>query len=828
MRRDAHRRLVAAVMGAVAVMMAAAVGHSAFGATATRTLDGTVVDDQGKPLADVGVAVIGARPESAMEDYWAIERIGAAVTDAAGRFHLEMTGDKDYPRVLVVAHCHGRAIDAWNGALSELPAELTLTLGEAKSIAGVVVDDQNAPIAGAAVTALLGWSAAGDERYALGHEAIPELMATTDADGRFTIAAMPAHALASLKATAEGKGGVVYPGMHPSLPSGAPEVRIVLQPQATVSGVVRIRNAQRAIAGLTVVAAIEQGGPLLNQRTQTDEQGKFTLTGLPAGAVRLAVLMDDADGAQPGAGAWISEPAPVTLQAGRATTGVFLDLQRAAALEVVVTGKADGKPIAGVQVRGYPSEGGRGFSQTTNDQGIARFTLTADTYNVRVNHPELVAEPQHQAVELTAPPAEGKATPQRVTVQLSERPKITGVVLSRAGEPCPKASIQVMPDNGYGGSSDRSAAIDEQGRFSIPWVSPNWGGDEMTPLLMVTDAASGDGVAVQVQDMSKPLTIRLQLPGQATGRVLDQEGNALSAVQVTLSVQAERWGTTWNGGRPKHEPDGRFTLTNLPVGAGYQVTITATGYGSRNWFLEDERIVAGQTIDLGEVKLAKADQQIAGVVVDEQGKPVAGAQVHFSGEDQPPMRTVLTTDAQGKFVLPGLCPGYVQVNAYLHRPQVQLYGQTFAKAGSADVRIVVSSEGRQSGPSPDPLPQSIQGEPAPDRAALGLTDAAAGASDRAVVRPLLAVFVDVRQRPSRHALQELTALAQRPDLKDVELAIIQMGTTELGLKAVAPVTMIADEKVREVTLTWGVAGLPWYVRVDAKGVATHAGPNPPQ
>ena len=85
--------------------------------------------------------------------------------------------------------------------------------------------------------------------------------------------------------------------------------------------------------------------------------------------------------------------------------------------------------------------------------------------------------------------------------------------------------------------------------------------------------------------------------------------------------------------------------------------------------------------------LRRADKSVSGVVVDQSGKPVAGASVGASGEGQPFIWPSVATDKDGKFKIDGLVAGRVQLNASTHSPRG--HGSTRADAGETDVRIVI-------------------------------------------------------------------------------------------------------------------------------------------
>jgi uncharacterized GH25 family protein len=104
---------------------------------------------------------------------------------------------------------------------------------------------------------------------------------------------------------------------------------------------------------------------------------------------------------------------------------------------------------------------------------------------------------------------------------------------------------------------------------------------------------------------------------------------------------------------------------------------------------------AGETHALGNIVLPRADQDLSGVLVDAQGKPVAGARiVAYSnladGHCHARTETRLT-DNQGRFQLRGLPRGDATVWQSFDQfdNRKSLLGQ--APAGTKDLRLVVAN-----------------------------------------------------------------------------------------------------------------------------------------
>jgi hypothetical protein len=132
----------------------------------------------------------------------------------------------------------------------------------------------------------------------------------------------------------------------------------------------------------------------------------------------------------------------------------------------------------------------------------------------------------------------------------------------------------------------------------------------------------------------------------------------------------------------KSTEDGTLTLTTLP--RNYRGFLIATQPDGAQFRLDPPQDDAAE-VELGDVRVHPAGT-IAGVVVDESGKPVADATVEVMSSDLD-CRTIAehATDAAGRFSLGGIGP---------YRYEVAVRGAVGARvaaveAGATDVRLVV-------------------------------------------------------------------------------------------------------------------------------------------
>lgn len=175
----------------------------------------------------------------------------------------------------------------------------------------------------------------------------------------------------------------------------------------------------------------------------------------------------------------------------------------------------------------------------------------------------------------------------------------------------------------------------------------------------------------------------LAAPYTLTGQVVDEQGQPVAGITVTVQSNRPQPGTPL--GRPaqdRTDPEGRYSITAAVPDEQtyYSVEVVAPG-----WLMVQRGILAQGDMVSGKVQpivLWRTDQQVSGVVVDQQGQPVAQAVVFSTTV---PTRPV-TTGADGRFTLSGLRASANQIVAVAGTSD-----RAFAEAdgGAEDVRLVV-------------------------------------------------------------------------------------------------------------------------------------------
>jgi protocatechuate 3,4-dioxygenase beta subunit len=345
------------------------------------------------------------------------------VSDASGAFSFGTLPPSTYT---VVAE-QGGDVAALEVELSWLQhGPLQLELQPCASLRGDVVDEQGAPVAGAAVR----WSGASSQ---------------TDAAGAFALTGLSAGR-GKLQVAAAGYVEAQVDDL--TLRSGeAATQHVALKRAAALRGHV-LDEQHRPVAGASVLAYPLNSDPVSGT---TDASGAFALAGLPVGVADLTVTHEAfaellAEATAP------AEDVVLVLKAGLAVRGKVLDAQGAPAPHVPVTAFTAARHHR-VQVE---------RTTKTDAQGsFALRGLTPGSYAIvaseRNADDEAAAEAQ-QEVTLGARDAE-------VELRLKATRAIRGRVLDGAGVPVDGATVTARASDGA--SPSHRATADAEGHFEV-------------------------------------------------------------------------------------------------------------------------------------------------------------------------------------------------------------------------------------------------------------------------------------------------------------------------------------------------------------------------
>jgi protocatechuate 3,4-dioxygenase beta subunit len=594
-------------------------------------ISGRVLDADGKPVAGVEVqAEEGERTESgdlnATEWGEAVDGRGATAKD--GTFTLVGLREATY-RMRVVERDRvvvERIVFARGG-----DDDVTLRRAVPPTLEVVVLDPDGAPVIGAMVVAF----AARDGRSGvLG-------VRPTLAGGRADLGAVEPGAALTVDVAPPERREDLAAAQGVSVVAGRAEVRlakgrvvrgVVVRPDGTpVAAVIRRRRAEPG--------RLSPATRTTSSRTEAD--GSFTLRGLPMEPVELSAGTEEASPFDDVDAPWTTVPPDVAR--------TRLVLAEEAWIDIAVVGP-DGEPV-GEAVVEVSYEGG---SRTWTVRGGSTRTA-ARSAPVRI----AVWGARTAKGEPLAPGevADAKPGTRRVEVRLASAVRVTGRVVDAQGRGVAGAHVAARrpgPVRGpFGGEPLRGAigptATDGDGRFTLEGL----GRDEyLLDVLPPPKFVPRSGVAVRGGDAD--VEIRLEPGVLLRVTVVDADGRPLpGATLVVLRTTRTAPGstTTVNGPTLSADAQGVVTIPPLVPADGYGLRVEPPTSREDLVALSRERWVPDhETVTLGPARVVR------GRVIDTDGRPVEGAEIHRGRGDDAVWRggPLATSGPDGTFRAKGL------------------------------------------------------------------------------------------------------------------------------------------------------------------------------
>jgi protocatechuate 3,4-dioxygenase beta subunit len=570
-------------------------------------------------------------------------------------------------------------------------------------VAGQVVETSGAPIAGALVLLIEPLSAFSG--------GIPKVEGITAADGTFSVAAMPSG---NLLLVVRAIGYATHMESNLSLPA----LGLTITLEAGISLRLRTVDAEqpaRPAPGVSVALMYRGsfGGG------ETDDRGELLVTNLPTKSSRMW-------GGQQQALLWgggyvarmaeigTKEPVDGVLDMGD------VEMTKGGVVFGKVLDRTTGDPIAGAQLRSLG-----GMDQQLEFMGAVTAVSADDgryelegvplkAHTILASHPDYLSTLDDAALIQVVQGGGGKQVfpdgRKKVEHDLELVPAMTatGVVLAPDGNPVAGAKVGVRDQMSIFrrilGSNVPSAVTDAEGRFTLGGLRK---GQAVQVFATHRDYGNSEGKAARA---GEPLTLTLTEPLLLRGRVVDERDAAVAGVRVTVERAAQQPSSGIRVGpnagesgatRPAvTDEEGRYLLRNAPPGK-LTVTFDHSGYE----LIEKPIDVAAGTgeKDLGKTVLRRG-LGLEGRMVDEEGEPVAGVQIHanwhYGGGQRPApgapgrLSGSDTTDEQGGFAIYGLKAGKYELRTW----QPGLYAsKPIVQTGTKDISVVLMKAGQLTG-----------------------------------------------------------------------------------------------------------------------------------
>jgi protocatechuate 3,4-dioxygenase beta subunit len=527
---------------------------------------------------------------------------------------------------------------------------------------GRVVDESDAPIAGAEVT--LRSAQPTDPMTAAiqfarrGGDEAEEPTAATDAEGRFEIADLAAGRY-DLEVRAGGFAPAKVPGVKVGEGGGQVDLgTVVLAPGASIEGRVADPDG-RAIASAEVTVRAGRDGLLgwsgaagPRAKVQTDAGGRFVVADLAPGQPVVLTVAKEGYGTE--ATSSLRPPAD----------GVAVVLRPAGRLRGRVV-DARGRPIEGARVMAYPDDrpvlsaermlarqqrpswavsGADGrFLIEDVEPGTLRVAAEAESFQ----------QASLSGLELAA------GGEREIEIVLETGAVVEGRVTTADGVPVVSASVGVTPrrDLGMSGSlvssGNSSGATDAEGRYRVEGAAVG-----PASITVYYDGRPRLNKSVEVRPGDNVFDLVLERGFEVSGQVVGADGTGVAGAVLDLQAAPRPGFSAFSHGGMSAQAvsrgDGTFTLTNVAAGR-YKVTASREGFAAASSeVFEVDDDVAGLLLELGRGATLKG--RLLGLEPDELGTLAlfASGETGFRrGEVGPSARYAFT----------GLTPGRWHVQA---------------------------------------------------------------------------------------------------------------------------------------------------------------------
>ena len=779
------------------------------------TCTGKIVDEQGRPMAGVTISLYEMVYDEETYTYDP-KLLGELQTKADGAFSFNDTvEDNQYRFAYIVAEKDGLALGFDNWSMRDGDKELEIELGPPKELAGIIVDQMDKPVSDAKVALLILVLGEGGQRKNLNSVVVPKLLTTnTDATGKFSFTRIPAGATAEFMVEKSGKATIStykrtsVPYQKLNFAEGQKDIKLTLPVEAIIKGLVVEKSTGKPVGGVKIMYATgQEAGYFRTKPLVSKEDGTFAAGALIAAQYVLALVQPRDELPD-----WVADRVEVITEAGTTKSGIKMELNKGGVLEVKITDAVNKQPLeeAGISVNSQVSN--RSAYSRSDKNGMVRMRLMPGDY--RVNYISKLGYSNQRSQDIVTI-EDGKT--KRLEYELAGMPKITGIVRDEKDSPIEGVELEICPGRGA------DAASDAEGKFEVIYDLGSWPSGR-TPVMFLVGRHYEQNLAtaVQVDEDTRALEMKLKPAMTMTGQIVDPNGNGIADVEVRIMLRGPGWSSTIGRKQAITDKEGKYEIKAIPPEHEYSVYARAEGYGqSRSGEISTEAAVDNR-LDMGRLTLALANLSISGIVVDDSGEPVPGARISGDGEGQ--ARSTTETDIEGKFTLEKVCAGKIRINAD-KSGTTRLYGNIETEGGATDVKIVISQRSSVTRYEPK-RPPSLLGSPLPELKDAGIDLPPADTDGKM----MLVCLFDMEQRPSRHCVTQLAKQAEQLKSKGVTVVAVQVSKIDQDAltqwknqyNIPFPVGMVRGD-VEKARFTWGVRSLPWLILTDKKHIISSNG-----
>jgi len=288
-----------------------------------------------------------------------------------------------------------------------------------------------------------------------------------------------------------------------------------------------------------------------------------------------------------------------------------------------------------------------------------------------------------EVLEIALPETTASITDASEKESVSRPQIIAGVVRDEAGLPIDDVKMRVVP------SRSGFLVPYAEGGFEI-YRRPSDPNSRMQGChFLARHEQRNLAVCMKVEEDANVFDIKLEPGAILTGKVVNDDGDAIEGATVGISLQGSDWHAVIPPLGMETDSEGKFTFRALPMRCKYNCHVKHKHY-RRSTLEFDTGEAPDNRVDLGSIVLVSGPFSVSGIVVDANDQPVPNVWIYCTGKDQIGINS--RTDANGRFKADGIFKGKVHIIAALRLSgrRDNLSGSIDTEAGATNIKIVLS------------------------------------------------------------------------------------------------------------------------------------------